>query len=71
MYKSGNILESAEVIVKEAAQACRVKLDEAIKQLKAFIQDVTFAIDYEEKQKFLVGVCWFDIELKCEIFNFE
>lgn len=51
------ISENAEVIVKEAAQACRLKLDEAIKQLRHFIEDISFAIDYEEKQKFLVEVC--------------
>ena len=44
--------------MKEAAQACRLKLEDAIKQLRHFIQDISFAIDYEEKQKFLVEVCW-------------
>ena len=42
--------------MKEAASACRVKLDDAIKQLRTFIEDVSFAIDYNEKQKFLVQV---------------
>lgn len=45
--------------MKEAAQECRQKLDDAISKLEEFIREISFAIDYEEKQKFLLDVSKF------------
>ena len=56
-------IENAEKVVKEAAQECRQKLDDAISKLEEFIREISFAIDYEEKQNFLLDVSFFDFRI--------
>ena len=42
--------------IRSSASDCKLKLDEAIQKLREFIRELSIAIEYEEKQGFLVHV---------------
>ena len=42
--------------IRSSASDCKLKLDEAIQKLRDFIRELSIAIEYEEKQGFLVHV---------------
>ena len=58
---SWNILNDMEKngedeTIRSSASDCKSKLDEAIQKLRDFIRELSIAIEYEEKQGFLVHV---------------
>ena len=58
---SWNILNDMEKngedeTIRSSASDCKLKLDEAIQKLRDFIRELSIAIEYEEKQGFLVHV---------------
>ena len=50
--------------VRDSAAECKTKLEEAMNKLRAFLREVEKALEYENKQEFLINVslsasmCW-------------
>ena len=42
--------------VRQSAAECKVKLEEAMKKLREFLKEVSVAVDYDQKQQFLITV---------------